>query len=948
MRLRFRDLLLDTSAFELTRGGEPVHLEPQAFEVLTYLVDHADRVVSRDELLESVWGSVYVSDSALATRIKEARRALGDDGTEQWAIRTIHRRGYRFVAPFAIDGDVDVPRPEAGSVDPAPVPITAPGRPPVGREAELQVLCNLLQETRQSGTRLAFVSGEAGIGKSTLLAAFRDWAQREPDVLLGRGQCIEGHGASEAYLPLLDAVSQLASGSRGAGVLTVLRQAAPTWVAQIPGLMEGTVDTQGADLTRDRMLREFTSALDLLGATSPVVLVIEDLHWADPSTLDVLDMLARRNSDAQVMMVGSIRTGDAASGNHPVHRLSADLTVRGHAAGLSLGPLGEEAIRAIVRERAPESEREPALATSVTERSGGNPLFAKTLLLHWERADDGVGSEELPETLRLLVSRQLEYIPAEDRQLIEAAAIAGDTLTPTVVAAISGHEAGLVEEVMNAFAGRGHFLRRRGVFEWPSGELEEEYAFTHSLIREVTLGTLPLGRRARMHRAAGEVLAERLGAQAHHQIDEIAMHFVQGGDAERAVPALIQSAQRARSRSAQREAKQALEQALHLVSRIPDEATRIRLEIAAQTLLGAVLVALDGWAAPSIQSAYERALALASSTSDPALIGDILAGLATTHEFRGEYEEAQRLMTERIALVPQGGPARAESHELLACSLFHQGRLRQSVQEADVGITLADGADAYQTAFGEHPGVACRMWKAQSQWFLGEVRQAHQAVDEALQSPQDELSLLDIHYHAAMLGQYAGDTERVRHHAREMFALTQSLGFESYEILSGLLRAWVEAVDGYEPALPLLQRAIDAYRESGMRMDLPYALTVQADALLARGHADEAARAMEDAFSVRSEGRGYVYEPEMWRLHARVALASGEREEAAERLRRAVAVARAQEAGTSELRALADLADLGDRTPEVLRRLETLVDALAADGEPGDVARARSLLAAAD
>ena len=97
MRLAFRDIEIDPERFELTRGGEPVRLEPQAFEVLAHLVQHRDRVVTRDELLEAIWGSVYVSDAALATRIKEARRALGDDGTTQWAIRTIHRRGYRFV-----------------------------------------------------------------------------------------------------------------------------------------------------------------------------------------------------------------------------------------------------------------------------------------------------------------------------------------------------------------------------------------------------------------------------------------------------------------------------------------------------------------------------------------------------------------------------------------------------------------------------------------------------------------------------------------------------------------------------------------------------------------------------------------------------------------------------------------------------------------------------------
>ncbi|MCA9847922.1 MAG: hypothetical protein KC472_08105, partial [Dehalococcoidia bacterium] len=502
-----------------------------------------------------------------------------------------------------------------------------------------------------------------------------------------------------------------------------------------------------------------------------------------------------------------------------------------------------------------------------------------------------------------------------------------------------------VEEILDGCARKGQFLRRRGAFEWPNGDLEDEYQFIHSLFRETALAALPLGRRARMHRAAGEALVERLGGEANQHIDEIADHFVQGGDADRAVPALLQAARRARSRSAQREARAAVDRAIALLPRIADDTERVRLEIACRTMAGAVAVALDGWAAPSIQEAYERALELVRQTDDRELIREILSGLATSHEFRGEYELSQQIITEQIRLVPPGTPPPPESHELLACSLFHQGLLRESFEEATTGLRIATSTNPppFHTAYGEHPATACRMWRAQSLWFLGQVRQAMGEVREAIETAPDELSLLHAHSHAGMIAQYSGEVETTREHARQMFALAQTLGFESHEVESGLLRAWAEARDGYVPALPLLERAVNVYRSSGMRMDLPWVLSVLADGYLAHDRVEDAEGALNEAFAVRDPGRGYIYEPEMWRLRGRIAERREHPELALEHYRRGADTARSHEAHTSEMRALIDILTLEHDEHAAERAAELLVE-LSEDGYQPDLVRARELL----
>lgn len=959
MRLAFRDIELDPDRFELTRGGEPVRLEPQAFEVLAHLVQHRDRVVTRDELMEAVWGSLYVSDAALATRIKEARRALGDDGTSQWAIRTIHRRGYRFIADVE-DGTPAEPRHEP---PPAYAPAAASGtprpagsgtvRPPIGREAEFARLAQAHRSLAERGTQVLFITGEAGIGKSTLVGEYLRHAALADDALIGRGQCIEGHGASEAYLPFLDAIGQLASGPRGSAAVRALRQEAPTWVLHMPGLAEGAPEGVAAAnpvvLTRERMLRELTNALDRIGTEQSVVISLEDLHWSDHSTLDALEMLCRRESDARVLVLGTLRTGDIASGAHPVHSLAAELTARGHATTIALRPLDEPSIRRVIEGRA-TAPLGSEVAAVVAARSGGNPLFATSLVEQWSPESPPPGGETVgegvPESLKQLVASQLEHITPEQRRVMEAAAVAGETLTPGIAAAISGLDLEQVEEILDACARKGQFLRRRGAFEWPDGDLEDEYQFIHSLFREIVIGGLPLGRRTRMHRTAGEVLTARLGDQAQRHIDEIATHFVLGGDAERAVPALVAAARRARSRSAQREARDHLERALALLPRISDEEARARLELDAQALLGAVLIALDGWAAPSIQATYERALDLVRHTEDRVLIREILSGLATTHEFRGEYEEAQRIITEQISLTPPGALPSPESHELLACSLFHQGQLHRSLEEARKGLAVAQsvGGPAAWSVFGQHPATACRMWLAQASWFLGDVRTAMEYVRESIETAPDDFSLLHAHDYAGMIAQYSGDVRGARHHARRMFALARELGFESHEISSGLLRAWAEGASGYAEALPLLALAVDTYRSSGMRMDLPWVLAVQADALIANGRLDEARAALDEAFQVRDPGRGYVFEPEMWRLLGRIEELRGDVAGAADRYRSAVAAARRQEARTPELRSLAALVATGRAEPSEVDRLTALEAELAEIGLASDLEAARIAL----
>src|SRR4029453_18212007 len=282
------------------------------FDVLCYLIVHRNRVIAQQELLEHLWPDQFVGDATLKSCIKEARRAVGDTGQAQRCIQTLHSRGYRFVD--AVEErehlTVDVTAPLAWS------PLSA-GRSvvlPVGREAELTCLHAWLPSALRGVRQLGFVTGEAGLGKTTLVEAFVAQLGAYGPLWIWHGQCVEHYGAGEPYMPVLEALGRACRGPGGQEVVALLRQQAPTWLMQMPGLVRAAdlemLRRRMIGVTRERMLPEVTEALDLLTAQQPLIVVLEDLHWSDPSTMDLIAVLARRQEPARLLLLGTYRSPD--------------------------------------------------------------------------------------------------------------------------------------------------------------------------------------------------------------------------------------------------------------------------------------------------------------------------------------------------------------------------------------------------------------------------------------------------------------------------------------------------------------------------------------------------------------------------------------------------------------------------------------------------------------
>jgi DNA-binding winged helix-turn-helix (wHTH) protein/type II secretory pathway predicted ATPase ExeA len=362
---RFDRFALDLANEQLLEDGDVVPLTPKAFAVLRRLIEDAGQLVKKEDLLRSVWRDTHVSDGVLRVVILEIRRALSDESGEPRFVETVPRRGYRFVAQRA----PALRRPGGAE----------PHGTLVGREDVLAILETRFARACGGERQLVFVSGEAGIGKTTVLDAFLARVAREPDVMIARGACLEHYGVAEAYLPVLEAIGRLLREPGSDRAIRLLEKYAPTWVLQLPWLAprddRDALRRELVGVTKERMLREMSEALEALTAERALVLVLEDLHWSDHSTLDLLGMLARREETARLLILASYRPVDVIVSGHPLQSLLQELRVRRQCHDIALPFLERADVAAYLAQRFGAETSTSALAGAVQLRTDGNPLF---------------------------------------------------------------------------------------------------------------------------------------------------------------------------------------------------------------------------------------------------------------------------------------------------------------------------------------------------------------------------------------------------------------------------------------------------------------------------------------------------------------------------------------------------------------------------------------------
>ncbi|HEV8718279.1 MAG TPA: AAA family ATPase [Candidatus Binatia bacterium] len=360
-QVTFRHFRFDPTGERLWRGARAIALRPKTFAVLRLLVERAGQLVTKEELLDAVWPDTSVSDVVPIVCVRELRQALGDQADAPHFIETVPRRGYRFIAPLST-APPEVSRQLSGiskrksaassQLATGNRPLTTPL---IGREAELARLHEWLEKAASGERQIGFVWGEVGIGKTAVVEAFLARASVVQQWWIGRGQCLEHYGAGEAYMPVLDALGRLCRGPGGKRLIEILTRLAPTWLAQMPSLVSAAdlevLQRQILGATRERMLREMAEAVEGLTSERPLVLVLEDLHWSDHSTLDLVSYLARRQEPARLLLIGTYRPAEPHLNQQPLKAIKRELQMHKRCEELPLELLPEAVVGEYLAQR---------------------------------------------------------------------------------------------------------------------------------------------------------------------------------------------------------------------------------------------------------------------------------------------------------------------------------------------------------------------------------------------------------------------------------------------------------------------------------------------------------------------------------------------------------------------------------------------------------------------
>jgi DNA-binding winged helix-turn-helix (wHTH) protein len=595
----------------------------------------------------------------------------------------------------------------------------------VGRHAELEWLEGALAAAYGGQRQIALVNGPAGIGKTSLV---RVLASRLPSggAAVAWGQCVEQCGADEAYLPLIEALSRLGRGPDRARWVEHLRRYAPSWVARLPIFQAATPGVAGLGsvtsgvAASEHLLYQLTDALETFTHQGPLLLVLEDIQWADPSTLSWLTYMAHRADPARLFVVCTFRPLEISRGAHPLAALKRALERQSSRSELKLPCLGPADVAAYVAARFPDATTQAEVVELLHARTAGNPLFMVRVLDSWlERgllsrrsgappparnshmapaapssaapsspapssAAESQGGEwyvtcdraalerETPDCVVSLIEQEYEQLTEFECSVIEAASVAGPEFSVASVAAALSAELLVVEDLCVRWAKQGQFFQIVGRESWPDGTLATRLGFVHALYRETAYARLGAARQTLLHLGIGRWQEQAYGERSVEIAPELAFHFEQARDYRRAALHLCSAGERAVATRAYADAGEHFRKGVALIEHLPHGLQRARLEIRLQVGVAALLTASRANEAEKARAAHTAAgigkqfldAAHARQDESAALRATLLLGMAEA--CLGELEAARSRLQQAIA-----------QHDMARQDIARQGAARE-------------------------------------------------------------------------------------------------------------------------------------------------------------------------------------------------------------------------------------------------------------------------------
>jgi class 3 adenylate cyclase/predicted ATPase len=831
--------------------------------------------------------------------------------------------------------------------------------PFVGREDELRRLLAAWEEVRHARGRAVSIAGEPGIGKSRLARAFRDEVARTPHIWLD-AQCSPWTENTAFYPvvelqrrllglrsedPAAETLARLEEALKRAGL--AVDEALPT-VAALHDLAlpaETPPPSTSPEAQRRKTLETLTEWLLRLARTQPVIVLLEDVQWIDPSTAELVGRLAEQLAELPVLLVFTHRRDDMPDCVEP------SLEIR-------LDPLPQTEALRLVEQLVPSDAAARGRTREIVARAEGVPLYLEELTKavldpggadgYFEQAG-GHAASVIPATLRDSLRARLDGLGAT-RDLALLASVIGREFPYALVAAAAQPDERELHEQLD------RLVESELVFQ--AGELPDAtYRFKHALIRDEAYQSLVRSARREYHRRVGEALETEFPRETATRPELVAHHFLEAGEGRKAVDYLTLAARRAVVTSANVEALHHADRALAELRHCAPSPSREQLELTLCTLRGAALIATRGYASHEVQRTFARARELVTTVDEGPSLLPVLHGLWLFHMVRGDREATRELAAQLLTIAESSDDAIARLYGFTVAGIqgFFEGRFKPAIEYVERAFALYEPQLHGELAATHSLGTAgvARANAATCLWYLGYPDRARALVRQVVADARETkhaFTLVGALVMGAMVFHLCREPATAHQVEKEALGLATEQGFPLW--IGGArcgLGTSMADLGKVDEGIEQVREGLATFRATGAQTNAAFVLSGLATVCLANGRLCEAEQAVDEALALVERNLETFPAAELWRLKGEVTLAHASDERSAEALfERALELAHAEEARSLELRAATSLARLAERRGERARAVEVLAPIYESFGEgldTPDLKDAEALLA---
>jgi predicted ATPase/class 3 adenylate cyclase len=798
----------------------------------------------------------------------------------------------------------------------------------VGRDEEIGLLLRRWEQSREGFGQVVLISGEPGIGKSALADVLREHVASK-GYTRATYRCSPYHTNSALY-PVITHLQRLWRWERDdtpAGKLDKmektlrktslpLKEVVPLFAAlcSLP-LPEGRYPPLGLTPQQEKQQTQDALAAWLLeeAERQPMLVVYEDLHWADPSTIENIGLLIDQVPTAPMLTVLIFRP-----------EFIPPWPNRSHMTPITLNRLERPQVEAMITQLGGGKALPAEVVQHIVTRTDGVPLYVEELTkmllesdLLREEADHyalsgTLSSVAIPVTLQDSLMARLDRLPMV-REVAQLGAVLGREFAYEMLRALAAVEESTLQERLGQLVG-AELLYQRG------RPPRAKYIFKHALIQDAAYASLLKRTRQQYHQQIARMLEAEFPETVEAEPELVAHHYTEAGLNEKAVGYWHQAGKRATQRSAHVEAINHLSKGLEVLMTLPDTLERARQELDMQITLGPVLMAVKGQSSPDTERAYARARELCQKVGETPQLFPVLFGLFRFHMVRAEFQATRELAEQLFSLAQrtQDPAFLLEAHRVMGQTMYWLGEMAPARAHLEQAIALYDPQKHRSHAFqyGQDPGVLCRGFAAMPIWMLGYPDQALQSTKGALNLAQEfthPLSLVFALQFATFLHQFRREAQAVQERAEALIALSTEQGFPQWLAYATVLRGWALTVRGEgEEGIAQIHKGLVARRALGAQLNRPYFLSLLAEAHGKAGQIEEGLAVLNQALDTVNKTGERNWEAELHRRKGEILLMQQGQKvgEAEECFRQALDTARRQQAKSLELRATMSLSRL--------------------------------------